>query len=386
MPRMQQRLERDPLALRHARWVDRAPDLRHHVWSRRIGPDRADLDAAVSSIMESPLDHGLPLWDLHVLRGLAEERWVLVWRMHHAMADGEGASMLLGHVYDVRRDGGSTMAQLLAHQPARTGGTGTDGPHSALESVARTARTLPPTARSVLDLVPLAPTELTGGVSSQRSWTSARIPLADARHAARSLEVTINDIVVTAVTGGFRDLLLGRGRLPGRSLRAVVPVSLRTPGDDRSDNQVSMISAGLPVGEPDLRARLARVHASTSRGKASLVPQLMGAVFGVIDRIVPAGLQEAAVDRMAPLSRLFVDTLVTNVPGPTIPLFFAGHEVRASYPIIPIDSRLRVTVGVVSYAGHLHLGVTADAVHVPDAAVLTAGIRRGFDQLRELAG
>lgn len=383
LPRFRQRLQPDPLTLRHAAWVDCEPDLDHHVRARRVGPRRLDLDHAVSAIMERPLDRDRPLWDLHVLRGLDDDRWALVWRMHHAVADGEGASMLLGNLYDLRRSGGPTMTEALRQAPARS--TADSGGSSPVGIVADTAKALPRTARTMLDLTPRTPSDLTGEVSPERAWRSAQVPLADARSAGKALGATVNDIVVTAVTTGFRDLLLGRGLDPERSLRAVVPVSLRTPGDDHADNQVAMISAELPVSVADVADRLAAVRDSTGRGKSSAVPQLMGAFWSVVDRLVPAGLQERVVERATPLSRAFVDTLITNVPGPAFPLFFAGHRAHASYPIIPVDGALRVTVGVVSYDGMLNLGMTADAANVPDLEVLVAGTRRGFEELQVLA-
>lgn len=383
LPRFRQRLSPDPLTLRHAAWVDCEPDLAHHVRARRIGPRRVDLDHAVSAIMEEPLARDRPLWDLQVLRGLDDDRWALVWRMHHAVADGEGASMLLGNLYDLRRSGGPTMTDALRQAPARA--TRSAGGSSPVGVVTDTAKALPRTARSMLDLAPRTPSPLTGEVSAERAWRSAQVPLADARAAGKALGATVNDIVVTAVTTGFRDLLLGRGAEPERSLRAVVPVSLRTPGDDQADNQVAMISAELPVTAADVAGRLAAVRDSTGRGKASAVPQLLGAFWSLVDRLVPAGVQELVVERATPLSRAFVDTLITNVPGPAFPLFFAGRRAHASYPIIPVDGALRVTVGVVSYDGMLNIGVTTDATNVPDSDVLLSGIRRGFEELQVLA-
>ncbi len=401
MPRLRQRIEVDPTGLRQRAWVDAAPDLHQHVIAAALSTAPGALDRAVSHILQSPLALDRPLWDLHVLHR-RDGRWVLVWRLHHAMADGEGSAMLLGHLYDLRPDGGPTMTEVLRSAPARNGGTGTGVPAvnpSATDLADRLwtqplarlgalttsgARALLPTVRSARELAPGLPGPLSGAVSDSRHWRSATVPLDVARRASKALGATVNDIVVTAVTSGFRAWLLATGHQPDHALRAVVPVSMRIPGDEQADNQVAMFVTGLPVGTADPRRRLDQVRAANQDGKASLVPKVMESFWVAVDRVVPAAVQELVVAGSGRLTGAFVDTLITNVPGPAFTLYVAGSRTLASYPIIPIGAHLRITVGVVSYDATLHIGLTTDAEHIPDPDGLIAAIRMGFDELANL--
>lgn len=407
MRRLTQRVEPDPGGIRRPVWVD-VPDLDlgWHVRAVRA----ADLDAAVSAAMERPLPHDRPLWDLAAVRGLPDGRWGLVWRVHHTIADGVGAMILLGHAFDLTAagDAGTLADAVLAagssvvpprHDAGEGTGVGGGRPmggsavaavESAITGLARAVGHLPATAaaavRAAADAAPRPPSDLTGPLSRRRRWVSVAPPLATAKRVRRAFGGTVNDVVLAAVTTGYRDLLLARGAdVDGRRVRVMVPVNLRPPSDDGADNQVSAITCALPVGEPDPLRRLAEVAATTRRLKEVGAPVVGTALLGLVDHLVPSAVQDAAVSHGVWVPEWFVEGVVTNVPGPQFPLWVAGRRVRTLTPMIPLGGHLRLIVGVVSYDGALDVGVTGDGVHGGDVDVLARGIERGLDELLQLA-
>jgi diacylglycerol O-acyltransferase / wax synthase len=392
------RLRQIPVASRtgvlQPKWQDVEPDLAVHVTRHKTD----DLAGSVSALMSEPMSHDRPLWDVTVFSGYAPREWALVWRIHHSIADGEGVTMLVGRALDMMPEGGETLtdwmvAQALALQPPGGEGSGEADASSfmdrALSSVRHTveqavtaAAVTPATIRGLLRLHPALPTELTGKPAPGRDWRGIHLSLADVKAAGKAHGATVNDVLMSAVAGGFRDVILAAGNDPAdRVVRAVMPVSLRHPGDTRSNNQVSMIPIELPVGEADPAKRLGMVVRQTRQGKKSMVPAVVGAMSGALDRTVPQPLAEAIVPRFGWAFGWVSDTLVTNVRGPSEPLYFLGQEVRYLSPIIPIGSTLRTVVGLNSYNGAVNVSVTGDSEHGRDDRVLLDGIRLTVDSL-----
>jgi WS/DGAT/MGAT family acyltransferase len=376
--------------LRRPVWRDGGPpDLRHHVWSTRLPPAAADDDAVerfVSTVAERPLDHARPLWEIAVGRGLPQGRWVMVWRWHHAIADGQGAQALLGELLDVTPDGSRRMADVLAalrpnaqeDAEALTRSrwqTARDALESALTEARTAARHLPEAARLVGDLVPRPGGSLTGPLSDRRVWRRGTAQLADAQAMAHRLHRSVNDVLLAAVACGFRDLLLARGEgVEGRVLRCVVPVSLRSAGDTGLENKVSAAWVELPLGDMSFDDRVRAVARTTTWQKQVGTPAVGAALLALTDAVVPAPVQEAAVTLGRWVPGAMADTLVTNVPGAPFPLYLAGRRVPLAYPLIPVDGHLRVIVGVVSHDGWLCVGATGDGVFARDVGVVRDGM------------
>ncbi len=241
----------------------------------------------------------------------------------------------------------------------------------------------PATVRGLLRLHPALPSDLTGAPAAGRDWRSLRLSLADVKQAGKAHGATVNDVLMSAVAGGFREVIVANGQDPSeRTVRAVMPVSLRRPGDARSNNQVSMLPIELPVGEIDPVARLGAVVRQTMQGKKSLVPAIVGSMSEVVDKAFPAPLVEAVAPKFGWAFGWLSDTLVTNVRGPSEPLYFLGNEVRYLSPIIPIGSTLRTVVGINSYNGTVNISVTGDSQHGRDDKVLLDGIRMTVDMLQ----
>lgn len=379
---------------RRPQWRDGGPpDMSHHVRAVRVGADPDALSQQVSALMEQPLDRSRPLWDASVVRGMTHGRWALVWRLHHAVADGIAARTVMGHLLDVSPDGGMTLADAAVsgslpatsrghdrstHLPGRLG-RAVEGAVTALASAVKHA---PEAVHVVADITPRPPGPLTGPLSSRRRWVHVTENLELAKQASRRLGASLNDVILAAVSNGYRELLLGRGEpTAGRSLRCVVPVSLRPPMDDHADNRLTAAWTDLPVGEQTPAQRVATIARSTRWQMRAGTPLVGAALISMADRFVPGPLQEVVVEHASWVPEWFADTLVTNVPGAQFPLYVMGRRIEHMHPVIPVDGHLRITVGVVSHDGTLGFGVTGDGVHAADVDVLLRGISDGLHDL-----
>lgn len=391
--RLQQIPVHSATGVRQPKWIDVEVDLAAHVHRRTV----TDLAATVSDLLSSPMPFDRPLWEVWVLTGYAPREWALVWRLHHSVADGEGVTMVIGRTLDMEPQGGVTLtdwmqAQAVAARPPQSTEVEDSGSVAdrALDTVRGVAEKLlgiavatPPTVTSLLRMVPTPPTELVGVPSTGRDWRSLHLPLADVKAAGQAHGATINDVLMAAVTNGFRDVILAHGDDPGgRVVRAVMPVSMRRAGDTRSNNQVSMIPVELPVGQDGAPERLATVVRQTSVGKRSMAPTIIAAMNNAFGKLVPAPISEQVVSHGGWAVGWMTDTLVTNVRGPSSPEYFLGQQVRYLAPIIPIGARLRTVVGINSYAGSVNVSVTGDAAHAEDNRILLAGIAAGVAELR----
>ena len=409
MPRLHQDLTDLGVGLRRPEWVEaEGVDLPAHLHRVDASADGAipGLDAAVSHIMEQHLPPDQPLWDMWVVEGLADQ-WALVWRVHHTIADGVGALVLLGHGFDLEPGGGQTLADAILAVPAPRAAERVDAANSETPTPPRTSTgsvinhvghdlghalgalrgSVPHVIPAVSALIPRPPSQLAGPVGTSRVWVSVDIPLAEVKSTGRALGATVNDVVLACVTGGFRDLLVHRGEpVEGRHVRNLVPVSMRPPGDGSSQNRISGVLGHLPVGIVDPVDRLADVSAGVAHGREAGTPALASALLGLVDRTVPAAVQDvavAAVGRSAPA--WFLDTLTTNVPGPQFAVYLCGRRVLAMYPLIPVAGHTCITTGIFSYDGMLNIGVTGDADEAGDVEVLARGISRAATELAERA-
>lgn len=367
--------------LRRPRWQDAGPpDLRVHVRARRVGRGAAALESFVSDVIARPLPRSRPLWEIAVVRGLVEERWAFVWRLHHAVADGQGSQSMLGHLFDTAVDGSRRMADdLVAFRPNTRTGPAPDEV-GAVGRVVSALRHVPKAAHLVRDLTPRPPGSVTGPLSSRRRWVRGTVPLAGARALARQYDVTVNDVVLASVAHGFRRLLLARGeRTEHRTLRSMVPVSLRPPGDDEPHNKVGAAWVDLPVGAMPLQERARSIARATSWQKQVGTPVLGGLLLSVSDHLVPGPVLDAVVSHADRVPAWMTDTLVTNVPGAPFPMYVLGRRMRFTYPVIPIGGHVRITVGVVSHDGWLCIGVTGDGRHAADVDVLRDGTVEALD-------
>jgi WS/DGAT C-terminal domain/Wax ester synthase/diacylglycerol acyltransferase catalytic domain len=228
-------------------------------------------------------------------------------------------------------------------------------------------------------LRPAPPSVLNEQLSRLRRLTWVQRPLEDLRTIRRAYGTTVNDVILAAVAGGIRAYLLRRGEEP-LALKVMVPVSVRGGGEGVG-NHISFVFAELPCHEPDPLTRLYEVHASMMRCKREGEPEGSDLVLKAASR-VPATVQQA-------LSRLFAsprafNLVVSNIPGPTAPMYMLGCQLQAIYPMVPLSDHHALSVGMVSVGGQACFGVYADREALPDVELLARDIDEAVEEL--LAG
>jgi diacylglycerol O-acyltransferase len=227
---------------------------------------------------------------------------------------------------------------------------------------------------------------LNGPIGPHRRYAWAKTSLADVKAVRAGLGGTVNDVVLTIIAGGFRDLLLGRGESLERPVRTLVPVSVRTQGERGTyNNKVSAMFANLPVGVADPSARLEAVRAQMADLKDSK-QAVAGEVLTSLSGFAPPVLLALGTRLASRLPQRSLHTVTTNVPGPQEPLYAAGREMVEAYPYVPLGGSVRVGVAIFSYNGNLTFGVTGDFDTAPDIEVLCRGIEAGLEDLKTAAG
>jgi diacylglycerol O-acyltransferase len=409
VPRYRQRVRELPLQLGRPVWVDDVHfNLRYHLRHTalpRPGTD-AQLRDLVGRLMSQQLDRGKPLWEAWVVDGLEGDRWAVISKVHHCMVDGIAGTDLLSLVLDASADPAPAdtlppplapepglgrlllaTARTVPHRPASVVRAVTQAvahPRQAAVDVAMTARGALAFARLAR---PATSSSLSGPLSPHRRWGWTSATLDDVRIIRRSLGGTVNDVVLTAVTRGFRDLLLSRGETPdARAVRTLVPVSVRgQDGRGELDNRVSAMIAELPVAEAEPTGRLTAVREELDRLKRSGEPQVGGLVTSAAG-LAPPPLLSLGLTGVFRLPHRHLVTVATNVPGPQHPLYLCGRRMAEYYPYVPIADRVRMGVAITSYDGTLGFGVTADEDSTPDLQVLLDGIDAELRDLLLLAG
>jgi WS/DGAT/MGAT family acyltransferase len=235
-------------------------------------------------------------------------------------------------------------------------------------------------------LRPPGSSSLTGPVGPHRTWAWASVRLSDVKRVRAALGGTVNDVVLAVVAGGLRELLESRGEVvEGRKIRALVPVSVRRPGERGVyDNQVSAMFADLPVGVADVTERLILLRDQMDGLKESK-QAVAGEVLTSLSGFAPPMLLALGGRLAARSPSLGVQTGVTNVPGPQHALTTLGRRLLESYPYVPVIGNVRISIAIFSYDGGLYFGVTGDYDSSSDVDVLTRGVERAMGELLEVA-
>ena len=403
-PRYRQKVRFVPLGVSEPMWVDDPYfDVDYHLRHTAVpSPGTgAQLRTMAARVFSQHLDRARPLWEIWMVEGLEHGRWALLSKVHHSMVDGVAATDLMSVMFgDDAEPAPAEEAWNPGPEPSTAELLVRGASHRLLHpasqaSAAVRARSelLRGTVRLMRAIAAAAPTlrpstsSLTGPIGPHRVWSWASAPLGEVKEVRSALGGTVNDVVLAIVTNGFRELLESRGEevRPGRTVRTMVPVSVRAP-DERGvyNNRVSAVFARLPVGVDDPAERLEvigdQMDAIKSSGQA-----VAGDVLAQLSGFAPPlllALGSRAVTRSA---RLNMDTATTNVPGPQRPVRALGRRLLESYPYVPIAGTIRIVVAIFSYDGTLYFGVTGDRDHAPDIDVLTAGIESGLTELRERA-
>ncbi len=402
-PRYRQKVRFVPLGISEPMWVDDPYfDVAYHLRHTAVptpGSD-AQLRTMAARVFSQHLDRARPLWEIWMVEGLEHGRWALLSKVHHSMVDGVAATDLMSVMFgdaepappaddwhpgpepssvELFVRGASHRVLSPAGQASAAIRARTDflrGTVSLMRAVAAAAPTLRPSASS-----------LTGPIGPHRVWSWAVTRLADVKEVRAGLGGTVNDVVLTIVTNGFRELLAERGEKisHGRTVRTMVPVSVRLPGEHGVyNNRVSAVFARLPVGIDDPAERLTVIREEMDSIKAS-GQAVAGDVLAQLSGFAPPLLLALGSRTMTRSARFNMDTATTNVPGPQRPVHALGRRLLESYPYVPIVGTIRIVVAIFSYDGALYFGVTGDRDHAADIDVLTAGIESGLVELRQRA-
>lgn len=403
VPRYRQRLHSTAAGFANPVWIDDDGfDIGWHV-RRAVLPEPGgdeQLAELVEREMSRRLDRSRPLWELTVIAGVAGGRAGLLAKMHHALVDGVAAvdigTVLLDptpepldipapeqpwepRAYDRTRH----LARLAATPIVRA-------QKLVLESATRALQPDPWRAagdlRNATELLvqlaktrPSAPmTPLNAGLGPNRRYAFASAPLADLKHAGKSVGGTVNDALLAAVAGMLRHYLTAGGEPATRPLVALVPVSVRRPGEE-GGNAISTVLVDLPVDAAQPDERIRRIHASMTEIKDSAAIRAGALLLGASGWAPP--LVSSTLARATGNLRVF-NVVVSNVPGPQQPFWLNGCRLLAIHPAVPLNpSTQGLSVGIVSYDGSVCFGLLADRDLAPPLEVAAEGL---LAALREL--
>jgi WS/DGAT/MGAT family acyltransferase len=413
VPRYRQVVKFVPLQLGRPVWVDDPHfNLTYHVRATALAsPGSEDqLRTLVGRVMSQALDRDKPLWEMWMVEGLDNGHWALMSKTHHCMVDGVSGTDLLTVVLDQepsparntvddwQPETQPSRLELLTeaigervsspYEQLRGLRAATRAPRQAVEQLTEVAQGL----RSLAGLVRATPeSTLNGPIGPHRRWAWARSTLADVKTIRKGLGGTVNDVVLAAITRGFRDLLESRGETTDRVVRTLVPVSVRTKGtagpaqgDGTFDNKVSAMFAELPVHISDARERLDAIHAQMGTLKESK-QAVAGEALTSLTGFAPPMLLALGTRVFSRVPQRNVNTVTTNVPGPQFPLYAAGRKMLEAFPYVPLAGSVRIGVAIFSYNGMINFGVTGDYDTAPDIDVLCDGIEGGMAELVKLA-
>ena len=408
IPRYREFAAFDGMNIAHPRWEDDPKfDVGRHIDEVTLPPGATDQDLrnAIAEIHAQMLPRDRPLWKMILIQGLPGGGTGVTSLVHHCMVDGVSGIELLTAICDLQRevDPDPEPAFEPERAPSSFERIQSAWRDAAEDSAGRLAEALRWTfdpqqqaadLKAVMGAMTSAVPQLTQPapatpfnrpVSGKRNYAYVAMPFGEIRGIRGALGGTINDVVLTALSGGLGAFLRGVGQnTKGVELRAMVPVNVRSETDKSAlGNQVSMLLAPLPVGIEDHAERHQKVIAGMDRLKGA--NQAGGfAVLSKLAEQVPPFIQ-AAAGFLVPNSQPLFYLVCTNVPGPQIPLYLAGRMVQAHYPLVPLSMGLGLNTCLTSYNGVLYWGIVADPNLVPDVAAVAGHIEAAFEGLKAAA-
>lgn len=347
----------------------------------RLHAPTADFHEVAGRLMERPLERDRPPWEAHVLPGEDGVSFAVLFKFHHALADGLRALTLAAAVLDpmdlpARRPRPAEPPRGLLPDVRKLPGL----VRGALSDVGRALDIGASVARSTLDV--RSSSALTCEPSGTRRTAGVVIDLDDVHRVRKAVGGTVNDVLIAVVAGALRRWLDERGDgSEGVAPRALIPVSKRRPRTAHPQgNRLSGYLIRLPVDDPDPRARLDSVRAAMDRNKDAGPNRGAGAVALLADH-VPALGHRLGGPLAAQAARLWFDILVTSVPLPSLGLKLGGNPVTAVFPFAPLARGQSLAVAVSTYRGHVHYGLVADAAAVPDLDLLARALTEEVETL-----
>ncbi|HEX7355375.1 MAG TPA: wax ester/triacylglycerol synthase family O-acyltransferase [Mycobacteriales bacterium] len=420
VPPFRRRLAPVPLGLDQPYWIEDPDfDIEYHVRAIALPPPGSDalLAEQAARLHARPLDRARPLWEMYLISGLAGGRMAVYTKVHHAAIDGVSGSDILAALLDTARQPDrpaaapppppeavpsavtllTRSALSLTQHPARAVRMSLDLVRAAPGLARGTARPRIPLLDDVIDRrlgrsatlerpqLRAPHTPWNAPITAHRRWAFCDVSLPEVKRVKQSAGVTVNDVVMALCAGALRRWLLHHDALPDAPLVAAIPVSVRTEDQKGTlGNRVSAMLAALPTGEADPLERLRLVAVATRSAKEQHGALPADLLSDITQFAMPALAGQAA--RLAARLRLVerinpFNLIISNVPGPSVPLYYAGAEMLAYYPLSAIADGQGLNITVMSYRDHLHFGLIACRELVPDLDAMAGFLE---DELGEL--
>ena len=396
-----------PLRLHRPMWIENCDvDLDYHL--RRVHVPfpggRRELDDVIGRIASTPLDRTRPLWEFHFAEDMSNDRFALIGKLHHALADGVASSNLLARLLDVDQTDADPEPGALSEQPSKATLLRTaarDHIHSVaalpalvsdasrgLRRLRRRSRFEPePEHADLAKAFDVPETFLNHKVSPVRTYATTTVALPDVKDTARCLSVTFNHVVLALVAGALRELMLAYDGSADRPILASVPISTGGSADRVSGNEISGLFVSLPVHVDDAleRVRLTALAATRARDSHALFgPDLMGRMMSYL----PPALAPAMFAWQGRHARTnsFQNVAVSNVPGPRRQGHIGGAPVTELYGVGVLSPGSAVNITVWSYVDQVDISVLSDDQTFRDVHELTDALIRSLGEIRSAAG
>ena len=412
VPRFRMRIKEVPLGLDRPLWVmDRNFDVNNHMHRIAVpspgGPH--ELGELVGDLMGHQLDRRMPLWEMWFIEGLEGGHMAVLAKTHHSLMDGASGQGLAEHMFDLEPHPAAAPAppppiarQEIERMPtdlelvARSLGPSLTTPFRlgayAFQTVRRGAAVLPFLRGDRPTVTPMdaPPTPWNASLSPRRRLAFVSVALDDVKAVRHKFDVKINDVILAIVATALRSYLVELDALPDKPLVTGVPISTRELDDTELGNKIANMFVGLPTQIEDPVERLKVIHSNTMSAK-EMTKAIRARRIQAIAETAPPALINLAFRTMfsAQLDsrmNMAANALVSNVPGPPIPLYSKGARVRAIYPFGPLMLGLGLNVTVMSYIDSVDFGLQVDPELVPDPWRIVDRIPEALEELIKAGG
>ena len=411
IPKLRQRLVEVPMSIDYPYWVDDANfNVDNHLIHVRL-PEPGnwrELRKLASQMFSRPLDRIRPLWEFVFVEGLdnipqiAPGSVAIISKMHHAAIDGQAGAGIMAILFDLSPNAKPdpepkpfkpeplpSDLQMVAKSTKNLLSDPLKFPKILAEAATSTARAgvLSRVQNIEMPTVPFSapPSILNGIISPQRKWNTAILSLDRVKKLKNVMGTTVNDVLLAICSGALRRYLDEKGKLPHRSLVSMIPVSTRAKGSGGTGNKVANMIVQIATNVADPVERLETIHEHTMRGK--VYQHAVGAnSLANMAELVPFGLANQATRlysryQIAKIHNPIYNVVITNVPGPPIPLYLAGHKLQSMMGMAPIIDGMGLIITIFSYDGQITISPTSDEKTMPDLDVFTRYIWESANEL-----
>jgi WS/DGAT/MGAT family acyltransferase len=399
VPPLRRRLIEGAFGLGQPAWVAVGVEIDEHVRRASVPAPggRSELADFAARLHEEPLPRDRPLWQMHVVEGLADDRIAIVAKVHHALMDGVMGMEFMASLFSLEPDAGVPALSPSARVD-RVPGTAKMLARSFPDIALRPLRLVPALGGTIHGaarvscraigqrrsrmpgpVVPAPRVPWSAAMTSRRTVAFTSVPLDQTRRIAKDLDASVNDVVLATCGGALRHYLLARGALPERSLLAAVPVSVRDGGGPAA-NLVSLmvVTLGTDVEDRRDRVKVVHQHARASRGlhEAFGDQRLMAWVGAIAPGLISLGAKLIFESHLLARMPSLWNVVVSNVPGPPMTLYFGGARLEAIYPLGPVVEGAAVNLTVVSTREAIGIGLVSCPDLITDLWEIADAIER----------